>query len=1364
MRGRSTLPLLSRAIPSRSNSPGPSFSFDVHTATPPPPPSSSIPIPAIRLVQATPSPDSTANPDSSLLAPREHPSPRKKLVPKKSKLALLASRATSSSSKREKDLSDVVRRVGDTWGMNEDGACNITVNGGNARPRAWSRDRSSRSTIDIYVDPADDPDIGEIVVVKKKKSRAGLAGIRWALGDATNSTGEGVPKEDGEKVKIKVEEKEKWWSIARGRRDSKNKDKDKDKDTTAKVKLRPKGAYLPLHPPIPRFTHEFLAPSASAVPSSSTPAVPPTRTRNHSLDSGKLLCVPSVTNTPRVAVPTNPPDERPHDYFSAHPYTQSHYAQSRPRFDSNPGLLVPPDSGYSSTGFAVNPVPVPEAKSGSLAVRAMRSMKSLARIGSWAQLKNMPTPDAPDAHPSASVTSLGKVKKAKTKGVDAKRAKSSSSSWEVGAPSNGGGDDTMHSRHGTMSALGNGLPSSHPSSLQHRPEDRRDSAGTLLSVATGSGSYRTSSSSSSGVSGPGPGAAGNRVSVLGSSGGSRPGSTYTASGEDTAGFGPVRKPKGSVRWGDTVVGGESKEERARREKKEKKKEKLEKKEKKAQEKKEKEKRNSGRSVEGRRRTPVMSLFPGLVVQAASPESVRHEEPQIQVAVRMPVPQFQPQTRAVFPSRVQEHEEPTQDFPVPAARPRPRPVSEQLLGTSRPRPRGIVGSVELKEGDSAYKSGLARTEHHADVFPALALSVLEAANSDLASLINRLDLQATPDSKASRPVSFAPTDPTVSSRFTLGEPESPSTTRGGGGDDSPLKKTSGARASITSLRPYSQSRGKTEAGMGNFHTGSSGITVGRAAVPPMPPIIGQPIMPWSSLVPKQAKEKESLPQKPSSLSLQARQNRFALAVAQGGDDAVPALQPLRPPKPQRPPPPAVAELRLSTSSTESQIRTSSPELRARAAPFIRTPSVSSTFGSSQVAGKAIATATPSPNDPASPSSRTFGGAGPARYALPSVQSGSLSPGSVTTAGTPTPSPRPHQQGHIRRSSSLVPFVKRAVEHIEARSARDQDTPRSGSRPPSAELDAGARRELGFRGTMGGGSAEAETLKEEDEGSDIPDELQVILFSQSDDTSKMGAVPVDAAEDTLSFVPPLNAAASASASLSTSMSSRLPPSPGLPPAAPLPTPTSTSGILTGPSLEPSPPAPTLLPFLDPSPSPSPFLAPPVAPAVTVRPVSDDGDNEADVDEPNIGSSGSEDDTKQSFDFTGELQRLNESGAAHRRSFVEQLENAFKTPSKLGAQELAFEMNGFLASGALGDKHKADESVAMDRDRVAFEHAKDDVPGMTDSADSHSNRLKPMSSVTSRPSYGRLDTAFKFGGKPQQQADDGKVSLHLSNFSRG
>jgi hypothetical protein len=40
----------------------------------------------------------------------------------------------------------------------------------------------------------------------------------------------------------------------------------------------------------------------------------------------------------------------------------------------------------------------------------------------------------------------------------------------------------------------------------------------------------------------------------------------------------------------------------------------------------------------------------------------------------------------------------------------------------------------------------------------------------------------------------------------------------------------------------------------------------------------------------------------------------------------------------------------------------------------------------------------------------------------------------------------------------------------------------------------------------------------------------------------------------------------------------------------------------------------------------------------------------------------DTKKSFDLTGELTKLNESGGSDRLSFVEQLENALRTPVNL------------------------------------------------------------------------------------------------------
>ena len=522
--------------------------------------------------------------------------------------------------------------------------------------------------------------------------------------------------------------------------------------------------------------------------------------------------------------------------------------------------------------------------------------------------------------------------------------------------------------------------------------------------------------------------------------------------------------------------------------------------------------------------------------------------------------------------------------------------------------------------------------------ALTLSVLEAANSDLASLINRLDLEATPDSKASRPVSFAVTDPTTSTRLTVGEPESPAR---GGADDSPLKKLTGAgartQASVTSLRPYSYLQGQgggdgarikalapSSDGTSMRASGNNNVIVGRAEIPPVPPLIvagkslGQPIVPWSSLVPK---DQDHAPTRDASKDTSAqpafptlvRKGRLELKTDVGAEE----VQPLRPPKHRgqragetvKNTPPVGA-----TGAAAPRIRTSSSEIRARAAPFMRTPSVISTFGPS--VSNAGPTHTPSTHDAIVPSSHTFGGSRPApgRYTLPSLASGSSSPRSVMTAGTETPTPSPQPQrggrgrGHVRRGSSLVPFVKRAVQSIEARTAIEMEEQQRleervkrrsggggvgvgnnvgtiGATAQNEGMDAEARRELGFKGTMGVADGDAaESVNEEDEDSDIPDELQVIL-SQSDDTrtSKIGDFPTDAVEDTLSFVPPTNDKAARPGL------PRLPPSPGSPPTGPLPTPSSTSSVLLSPTMEPSPPAPTFLPFLAGSPTPSPPSVP-------------------------------------------------------------------------------------------------------------------------------------------------------------------------------
>lgn len=207
------MPLLARAGPSMLDS------------------DSLTPVPTIRFTSATPSivhndshdlsnvapfaygaplPPLPRVPSASPLAPRTNPSPHKRLVPKKSKLGLLVSKpklaaAVSSARSKADDFSDVVRRVG-------------------------SSPSKGKGGFEIYVDHQEDSELGEILVVKKQKSRKGLNGMKWgALGEVTNVPN--VPKEKKSQENLlkvpKGEENQssKWWSIGKGKKDVKEKDK-----------------------------------------------------------------------------------------------------------------------------------------------------------------------------------------------------------------------------------------------------------------------------------------------------------------------------------------------------------------------------------------------------------------------------------------------------------------------------------------------------------------------------------------------------------------------------------------------------------------------------------------------------------------------------------------------------------------------------------------------------------------------------------------------------------------------------------------------------------------------------------------------------------------------------------------------------------------------------------------------------------------------------------------------------------------------------------------------------------------------------------------------------------------------------------
>ncbi|KAH7905000.1 hypothetical protein BJ138DRAFT_1118875, partial [Hygrophoropsis aurantiaca] len=353
------MPLLSR----------PQDSVRVRSPSPLATPATKPTIPTIRLVAATPSEANTSRHHlaENSIAPWEagtSPAPlapktgvegaRKRLVPKKSKLGLLV-----NTKERGQDFSDVMRRVG----------ASSTGNNG---------------SFEIYVDPTNDPDIGEILMVKKKKSRAGLDGMRWGtLGEVTNvPTVTKKEKKESSKenakdglLKVKVDEKEKWWSIGRGRKDSKEKEKERAKSPE------------PISKPVE------------------------SRTRFNSLDSGILL------NSP---------------IFPEHPKSPVEH------------LRVPtPTSAAPSTGGMLAPPGAVGNGKGSVAIRAMRSVRSLARIGSWAQLRNTGNGDdmdepAPAPTKTKEKSEPKKKKKKKEKEREKEKEKSdtvrySGSSFEAGA-------------------------------------------------------------------------------------------------------------------------------------------------------------------------------------------------------------------------------------------------------------------------------------------------------------------------------------------------------------------------------------------------------------------------------------------------------------------------------------------------------------------------------------------------------------------------------------------------------------------------------------------------------------------------------------------------------------------------------------------------------------------------------------------------------------------------------------------------------------------------------------------------------------------------------------------------------------------
>ena len=517
-----------------------------------------------------------------------------------------------------------------------------------------------------------------------------------------------------------------------------------------------------------------------------------------------------------------------------------------------------------------------------------------------------------------------------------------------------------------------------------------------------------------------------------------------------------------------------------------------------------------------------------------------------------------------------------------------------------------------------------------------LSLLDAATNDLASLINRLDLEATPGSTTNTPLRLSP--------LQLSQ-ESPLKARAAALRGSPLRgELRESTASISSLRPYAKSQTSSAPPKLALRTSQTLIKPKGAT------LVGQQIAPWNEL------DWKVSPRKPLVMPKQAPQLTHKRTLTPSPEVPMPVFHPLRP---------------ANNKSKAS--------LLAEPASRSATPPIST--------------------DAAAPSSRTFGSR-PSKVGL-------RSPPPEDDKSSPTPV-FSRAGGQLRKGSSLVPMNSKG----SVGSLRRMGVP----------ITAEGRKGLGLAGTLGG-STEPE-VDPEDPDSDIPDELQVILSGQSDDDMTR---PLSPFEDTLSFRPP--------------------PSPGSPPKSALPTPEVS---VHEDDVEAIPQLPVFQAQL--------------FDAESHQVELDDGDH--------VPTSPSEDDTRKSFDFTGELRKLNESGGSDRASFVEQVEQAFKTPGRI---QLGFDfgLDESMLAPPVPALPKSMRAGMVEDVPQSFSHAEDttsmyggsDESGARDSGISQVNEhdislmmreledecrvypdlSKSTSTVRSKRSDGRLNTDFKFGGKP-------------------
>ncbi|KAJ7857260.1 hypothetical protein B0H14DRAFT_2578409 [Mycena olivaceomarginata] len=182
--------------------------------------------------------------------------------------------------------------------------------------------------------------------------------------------------------------------------------------------------------------------------------------------------------------------------------------------------------------------------------------------------------------------------------------------------------------------------------------------------------------------------------------------------------------------------------------------------------------------------------------------------------------------------------------------------------------------------------------------------------------------------------------------------------------------------------------------------------------------------------------------------------------------------------------------------------------------------------------------------------------------------------------------------------------------------------------------------------------------------------------------------------------------------------------------------------------------------------------------------------------------EDSTKNSFDWTGQLQMLNESGGSDRRSFVEQLENVFATPAKIDLRGLlavelpppvlaipvtfkvdtsALTSSSEQSSSGFQIPHSVSRLVDMKEPTMVVDTtstctlrraswtSRSRLSSLARTRLGSDDSLLPPRPFTSGPSDGQINVKFKFGGdlpaeekeKEQPKPKPSKKPLTLSDI---